>query len=103
MQELSLMVIDEGQQYGTDREIAVIIFSVHLYGLIKAYFKLPKELEMLSSGVVTCNYTQQIRNSVCPSRGVHVRKMRWTTAPCLTSTSGYPGERKVVEPFCLSQ
>ena len=24
MQELSLMVIDEGQQYGTDREIAVI-------------------------------------------------------------------------------
>ena len=24
MQELSLLVIDEGQQYGTDREIAVI-------------------------------------------------------------------------------
>ena len=29
-----------------------------------------------------------------PSRGVHARKMRWTTAPCLVSTSGYPGERK---------
>ena len=38
-----------------------------------------------------------------PSRGIHVRKMRWTIAPCLVPTSGYPGERKALEPFCLSQ
>ena len=38
-----------------------------------------------------------------PSKRTRVRKMRWTTAPCLVPTSGYPGERKAVEPFCRSQ
>ena len=78
---------------------------MYLYGLIKAYFKLPKELEMLSSGVVTCNYMQQIRKPcLVLAGGSMFGKYAGTTAPCLTSTHpGTPVKRKVVEPFCLSQ
>ena len=65
-----------------------------LDGLIQGQFELSEKLKVLSPGVATLS---------TPSRGVHAQKICWTTAPCLVSTLGYPGERSEVGPFCLSQ
>ena len=76
---------------------------MHLDGLVKTEFQLAEELELFFLVFCPAVIRNKLPTVSMPSRGVHVRNMRWTTAPCLVPTSGYPGERKAVEPFCLSQ